>query len=118
MALNTFINTQADDAVVHRVENLQKSVITKSKYDGEEFEKNRVIKLSGSPETLDKIERMLAYMQYLGDIGHSTSFTVDVDGDGAFSVEITDESGERISKKRLDEITSPQGEDIKAFSFD
>lgn len=83
-----------------------------------DFERNRVIKLSGSPEMLDEIEKMLAYMQRLGNVGHSTDFTVYVDGDGRFSVNCTDEKGKKLSKKWLDEITNPEGTDIKSFNFE
>lgn len=95
------------------VEFLKKS----ENYGPDDFERNRVIKLSGHPETLDKIEKMLAYMQRLGSIGHSTTFKVEVDGDGGFGVKCIDEKGKELSKKWLDEITNPEDKDIEYFDF-
>lgn len=92
--------------------------LKKSVDSSDEFEKNRIIKLSGNPQHIDELEKMLAYIQRLGNIGHSTSFRVNVDGDGFFRVECTDEKGTKLSKKWLDEITSPNNDkDIECFDF-
>lgn len=80
--------------------------------------KEATLKISGDKRHLDSIEAMLAYMEYLGNIGHSTSFKVMVDGDGAFNIKTTDTYGESLAKKYRDEITSPNGKDIESFSFD
>ena len=47
--------------------------------------------------------KLLRAMQYCGDIGHSTSFNVGVDGDGAFSmdVEVIGENGENTNLREL-----------------
>ena len=92
--------------------------LKKSISSDKEEKQERTLKISGSPEMLDKLEKMIAYMERLGKIGHSTSFTVSVDGDGRFGVSTEDENGDSLSKKYLDEITNPQGKDIKSFSFD
>ena len=104
-----FVNRGSDKNII---DYLKKSV------DISEEKQERVIKFSGHPEILDKLEKMIAYMERLGKVGHSTSFTVSVDGDGRFGVSTEDENGKSLSKKYLDEITNPQGTDIKSFSFD
>ena len=47
--------------------------------------------------------KLLRAMQFCGDIGHSTSFNVGVDGDGAFSmdVEVIGENGEKSNLREL-----------------
>ena len=105
-----FVNEGTDR---NTVEFLKKS----QEYDSDAFEK-RQLTIAGHPATLDKIEKMLAYMEILGNIGHSTDFKVGVDGDGGFTVRITEHGGTTLSKKWGDEITSPRGEDIKSFNFD
>lgn len=76
----------------------------------------RTIKLSGDSKTLDKLEKMLAYMQWLGDIRHSTGFKVDVDGDGAFRVDCKGKNNVSLVKKWKDEVSN--GQDIELFSFE
>ncbi len=41
------------------------------------------VEISGKEKQVLEILTMLRYIQWLGDIGHSTSFKVFVDGDGA-----------------------------------
>ena len=47
--------------------------------------------------------RLLRAMQYCGNIGHSTSFNVGVDGDGGFDmdVEVLGENGEKTNLREL-----------------
>ena len=47
--------------------------------------------------------KLLRAMQFCGAIGHSTSFNVGVDGDGAFSVdvEVIGENGEKTNLREL-----------------
>lgn len=47
--------------------------------------------------------KLLRVMQHCGDIGHSTSFNVGVDGDGAFKmdVEVIGEGGEKTNLRKL-----------------
>ena len=47
--------------------------------------------------------KLLRVMQYCGSIGHSTSFNVGVDGDGAFSmdVEVIGENGEKTNLREI-----------------
>jgi len=110
--LNSFVNQGTDKLIC---ESLVKSEQTK---ESDSFEKDRVIKISGHPATLDKIEKMLAYMERLGKIGHSTTFEVGVDGDGGFVITCVDKNAKELSKKWLDEISNPDGKDIKYFSFE
>ena len=105
-----FINKSTDESVVNLLKKSQE-------YDSDAFEKRQLV-IAGHPETLNKIEKLLAYMERLGNVGHSTSFKVSVDGDGGFSVKITEPGGNTLSKKWLDEITSPTGKDIESFTFD
>lgn len=79
----------------------------------------RTVTIQGSPEFMDKLECMLAYMQSLGEIGHSTSFTVFVDGDGAFNVDMKRDSKSlnSIYSEAIKEQSDEDG-DIKSFSFD
>lgn len=82
------------------------------------FEK-RQITFAGDSQTLDKIEQMLAYMMWLGNVGHSTEFKVGVDGDGGFSVRITKDSKDitKVHKDFLDEKLS-ESRDISSFGFE
>lgn len=52
---------------------------------------------------LKEFLKLLRAMQFCGDIGHSTSFNVGVDGDGAFSmdVEVINEDGEKTNLREL-----------------
>lgn len=104
----SFVNMGTDKSTV---EYLQKSMRNDS------FEK-RNITIAGDSETLDKLERMLAYMVWLGSVGHSTSFKVYVDGDGAFSTKITRDSKEltKIHSKAMEERVDENG-DIESFDF-
>ena len=47
--------------------------------------------------------KLLRAMQFCGWIGHSTSFNVGIDGDGAFSmdVEVIGENGEKTNLREL-----------------
>lgn len=105
----SFINLGTDRATV---DYLQKSMLEDS------FEK-RTLTIAGDSQTLDRIEQMLAYMMALGNMGHSTSFTVGVDGDGGFSIRITKDSKDltKIHKKALEEKMD-ENHDIKSFGFD
>lgn len=105
-----FINNGTDESVVNLLKKSQG-------YDPDAFEK-RQITIAGHPETLDKIEKMLAYMERLGNVGHSTDFKVGVDGDGGFSIVTNCGYGKTLSKKWADEITNPEGKDIESFVFD
>lgn len=82
------------------------------------FEKRNLV-IAGNSQTIDRIEGMLAYMMWLGNIGHSTSFKVVVDGDGGFSVRITRDSKEitKIHKELLEAKTDKNG-DISSFDFE
>ena len=111
--LSKFVNNGTDKLVC---ETLRKSEQT---YVPDDFEK-RTIKISGHPATLDKIEQMIGYMEMLGSIGHSTSFTVGVDGDGGFSCRCADDKGKELSKKHSEwlETHLDSNHDIKSFNFD
>lgn len=52
---------------------------------------------------LKEFLKLLRAMQFCGSIGHSTSFNVGVDGDGAFSmdVEVIGEDGEKTNLREL-----------------
>lgn len=52
---------------------------------------------------LKEFIKLLRAMQFCGNIGHSTSFNVGVDGDGAFSmdVEVIDENGKLTNLREL-----------------
>lgn len=104
----SFVNLGSDRATV---EYLHKSI-------EDSFEK-RQLTLAGDSQTLDKIEQMLAYMMWLGNIGHSTDFNVGVDGDGGFSVRITNNSKEitKIHKDFLKQKVDENG-DITSFNFE
>lgn len=109
--LNSFVNQGTDKLICE-------SLVKSEQNNSDTFERGRIIKLSGNTATLDKIEKMLAYMERLGKIGHSTSFEVGVDGDGGFGITCVDKNDKELSKKWLDEISSPDNKDIKYFSFE
>lgn len=52
---------------------------------------------------LKEFLKLLRAMQFCGNIGHSTSFNVGVDGDGAFDmdVEVLGENGEKTNLREL-----------------
>ena len=52
---------------------------------------------------LKEFLKLLRAMQFCGDIGHSTSFNVGVDGDGAFDmdVEVIGKDGEKTNLREL-----------------
>ena len=104
-----FIDSESDKRTV---ELLNKSINSKGL-------DRRTIKLAGDSEMLDKIEQMLAYMSYLGNIGHYTEFNVVVDGDGRFRCRIKDESGKDLQKKHKDYLKDnlEKGKDIESFRF-
>ena len=78
--------------------------------------------------------KLLRAMQFCGDIGHSTSFNVGVDGDGTFDmdVEVIGENGEKTNLRelvKLDDKTyweavkefhkwCPDSKDELAFGFE
>lgn len=43
----------------------------------------RTYKITGSPDVLDRFERWLSHVQWCSSVGHSTSVSMDIDGDGA-----------------------------------
>lgn len=106
----SFVDLGSDKATV---DYLQKSLTGDNS-----FEKRNLV-IAGDSQTLDRIEQMLAYMMWLGNIGHSTSFKVGVDGDGGFSVRITRDSKE-ITKihKELLEAKLDENNDISSFDFE
>lgn len=46
------------------------------------------ITLSGNKGMIDRIKRLLSVIAWCGDIGHSTSVEIDVDGDGSDRLKI------------------------------
>ncbi len=78
--------------------------------------------------------KLLRVMQFCGWIGHSTSFNVGVDGDGAFSmdVEVIGEDGEKTNLRELVDLDDetywravkqfhkwcPDSKDELAFGFE
>ncbi|MYE06892.1 MAG: hypothetical protein F4Y04_06695 [Chloroflexi bacterium] len=43
----------------------------------------RAYRITAEPAVLDRLERLLAVMQYSGDVGHTGTFGMWLDGDGA-----------------------------------
>jgi hypothetical protein len=91
-----------------------------AKFQGME---KRTITIEGLPRNLNQLEAMLCFMEFLCGIGHSTEFTVWVDGDGSATLRFKDnESGKQLAKVRDNEerylkLMDPD-HDIKSFGFD
>lgn len=105
-----FVNTGMDERTAD--EALKKST-------GDKPDK-RVIVLRGTPEHLDVVEQMLGYIAHLGAAGHSTDFTVGVDGDGWGRIKAEREKdGKDLFKIHADAIkeqSDPNG-DVKRFDL-
>jgi hypothetical protein len=56
----------------------------------------RTYEISGSPEQLDIIERILGRITYMCNVGMSRSINVFVDGDGAVRIKAT-RNGEKLA---------------------
>jgi hypothetical protein len=82
----------------------------------------RVIVLKGAVKYLDKIEEMLGYMEWLGSVGHSTSFKVFVDGDGAFHLDMKKDNKSLMDlwckDKTRKAYLRENDDDIDSFDFD
>jgi hypothetical protein len=107
-----FVNNGSDEATVNF---LKKSV---------SFNNNKptkkIITLEGSPRYIENIEKMLGYMQWLGDVGHSTSFKVYVDGDGAFRLNMKSDGKPLYTLMRTPEMKEffKNNDDIDEFNFE
>lgn len=82
----------------------------------------RTYAFEGSSENLDTLETMLCFIQYLGNVGHSTSFEVFVDGDGAARMKFKDGKGKDLDKvngnsEKVDKKMD-QDHNIKSFGLD
>ena len=53
------------------------------KADTDESVPSRTWTMTGSEEVLDRVETLLAAIQWAGDVGHSTTYAIDIDGDGS-----------------------------------
>jgi hypothetical protein len=82
----------------------------------------RTYKINAPKNHLKTIEEMLSYMEYLGSIGHSTTFNIFVDGDGAARIKVFDSEDNRLLdvnnnreniKARMD-----NNHNIKSFCID
>lgn len=104
-----FINTGADEATC---EYIQKSM--------KDPEHQKVtVTFEGHTRTISKLLQMLAYMEHLGAVGHSTSFTVGFDGDGfaRFKTKEATTNKPLINLKEL-QPEDKYEQDIKSFGFD
>lgn len=53
----------------------------------------RTYVIEGEPEHMNRLEKVLFFIQYLGDVGSSRNIIMFVDGDGAVRLKITKENG-------------------------
>lgn len=76
----------------------------------------RTYKISGDNDQLDELERVFDFITYCCGVGHSTSITLDIDGDGAANIRVEKEGGELIplDDERVKE--DEKGHDI-SFGF-
>lgn len=113
------INTSEIDKFIQTCES--NKIALESSNNKPEIEE-RIYKIKAMPYQLKTIEAIFSYIEYLGNIGHSTSFTVYVDGDGNARLQISDENGKDILNvnDNKDYIKSKMNEDhdIKSFGFD
>lgn len=56
----------------------------------------RVYRITGSVHNLEKIEKLLRHMEYLGNIGASRNILVRVDGDGDGRIRVRNKRDEKI----------------------
>lgn len=113
------LNAQCTSSPYYTRKNYKLNPINTTSEEPESKFEKRQITLKGDSRTLDKIEQMLAYMMWLGRVGHSTTFKVGVDGDGGFGVTILRDSKEltKVHKDSLDSL-SASNRDISSFDFD
>lgn len=82
------------------------------------------MKIEGSQENIQKLMRMLAWIQFCGDRGHTCQwFKVGVDGDGAgrLRFEFQDKENQEKFKKEYKAIAEEQRakkQDLKEISFE
>ena len=66
---------------------------------------------------------MLAWIQHLGHVGHTTSFTVSIDGDGLYQIQLsfnnkeTEDLYNQANNEIKQEVAKING-DIKSFSLE
>ena len=85
-----------DDRAVQVVRNTGKCVFNDIKNNDnkipDDFEIRRY-EISGIPEHLDEIEKLLGFIEHLGDIGSSRGVKIYVDGDGRARINVFSDSG-------------------------
>lgn len=84
--------------------------------------KEVTITITGYPRAVTKLCNMLGYIEWLAQVGHSTSFEVHVDGDGCVGFSLK-QDGKPILKPNngnIETIKSMKNNDgdIKDFYFD
>lgn len=70
-------------------------------------EETRKYKVSGKPDQLDNLEKLLKWIEYCGNVGHSGTAEISVDGDGAAHLRFDGVSAE------LPEVTDGRGPEVK-----
>lgn len=81
-----------------------------------------IIKIKGSSKNIKTIQAILGYIYLLGHEGHSTDFTIAVDGDGGGRIKVTNENNKDIikvndNKEYIDSLMN-ENMDIKSFVID
>lgn len=56
----------------------------------------KTYKIEASPRQHKELEQILSYINYLGSIGHTSSFNIYVDGDGGARIKAFDENDNRL----------------------
>jgi hypothetical protein len=106
-----FVNNGSDDNTVNLINKSLKFTNSPTR---------KVITLEGSPRYIENIEKMLGYMQWLGCVGHSTSFKVHVDGDGAFRLDMKSDGKPLYELMKTPEMKEffKNHDDIDDFNFE
>lgn len=82
----------------------------------------RTYTITALPRQWKTIEAIFSYIEYLGNIGHSTGFMLYVDGDGGARVKFQNEVGEDIldinSNREYIKSKMNADHDIKSFGIE
>jgi hypothetical protein len=69
----------------------------------------RIYKLTAIPEHLNQIEKLLGWLRYCGNVGHSATAEVYIDGDGRARLDIdTDRELSEPTEEELDNSGDPE----------
>ena len=79
----------------------------------------KVYVVKGTEKQIEEMDKLLGYIELLGILGHSTTFSVFIDGDGSSRIKTSDIYGEKIYQKdKIKNIIDSYYEVKQPFCFD